>query len=239
VKKKNRGLSDSLSLIEIIGRAYPVACGRDLSFAPMAPVLDTSRFKALSLGISLNQNSIIDKSRRQQALMNKSRKSPAGKSGRKSAQLPKSKWVPVLVLVFVGAAALAYFLFFQRGPRSEQPTNAGKPPQNTDVTGLGLDPRKLIGRWTRPDGGYTIQIRDVDARGLADAGYFNPRPIHVSQAVVTRRDRGLELFIELQDAGYPGSTYTLLYDAQRDLLGGIYYQAALNQSFDVMFLRAK
>jgi hypothetical protein len=174
--------------------------------------------------------------------MSKSRKSPKGRSGRKSPQSPRSKLVPILVLAFLGAAAVAYLLFFQKGPGSEQPAKPVKavdPTEGKEMSGLGPEARRLIGRWTRPDGGYIIEIRNLDANGLADAGYFNPRPIHVSQAVVTRKDDALELFMELRDTGYPGSTYTLAYDAQRDLLAGIYYQAAMNQSFEVIFLRAK
>jgi len=150
--------------------------------------------------------------------------------------------LPVFVLVLLGAAALAYFLYFQKGSGSEQQAQSAKteiPAQGKDTPGLGPDARRLIGRWTRPDGGYIIEIRNIDASGRADAGYFNPRPIHVSQAVVSRKDNGLELFLELQDVGYPGSTYNLNYDAQRDLLAGIYFQAAMNQSFDVIFLKAK
>jgi hypothetical protein len=174
--------------------------------------------------------------------MSKSKKSLKSKSDRKSPQSPRSKFVPILVLAFLGAGAAAYFLFFQKGPGPEQPSqsvNAAKPPQTKDMPGLGTDARRLIGRWTRPDGGYIIEIRNLDANGLAEAGYFNPRPIHVSQAVVTRKNDALELFMELRDTGYPGSTYTLAYDAQRDLLAGIYYQAVMDQSFEVIFLRAK
>jgi hypothetical protein len=34
--------------------------------------------------------------------------------------------------------------------------------------------RALSGRWLRPDGGYILDIRDVDARGKIDAVYLNP-----------------------------------------------------------------
>lgn len=171
-----------------------------------------------------------------------SAKSPKGRSGRKSPQSPKSKWVVILFLAFLGAAAVAYSLFFQKGPGPEgpaQPDKATKPIQGEDMPGLGPDAGRLIGRWIRPDGGYTIEIRNIDPSGRADAGYFNPGPIHVSKAVVDRKNGALELFMELRDEGYPGSTYRLAYDAQRDLLAGIYYQAAMNQSFEVMFLRSK
>jgi hypothetical protein len=174
--------------------------------------------------------------------MSKSRNNPKSRSRRKQAQSPKSKWVVILVLAFLGAAAVAYSLFFQKEPGPEEPAQSAKTENSTqgkDTTALGPDAGRLIGRWSRPDGGYIIEIRSLDAKGLADAGYFNPRPIHVSKAVVARRNEALELFMELRDEGYPGSTYTLVYDAQRDMLAGIYYQAAMNQSFDVIFLRAK
>lgn len=97
----------------------------------------------------------------------------------------------------------------------------------------------LEGRWLRPDGGYIIQIRSVDAAGKMDAGYFNPRPINVSRAQVTKESGKTKVFVELNDVGYPGSTYTLTYDAKDDVLRGIYYQAAMKQSFDVYFTRMK
>ena len=174
--------------------------------------------------------------------MSKSRNNPKGRSGRKHPQSPRSRLVAIVVLAFLGAAAAAYFVFFSKGPGSEQPkqaVNAGKPVQTSDIPTLGPDANRLIGRWSRPDGGYMIEIRNLDAKGQADAGYFNPRPIQVSKAAVARKDNAVEFFMELRDEGYPGSTYTLVYDAQRDQLAGIYYQAAMNQSFEVIFLRAK
>jgi len=38
---------------------------------------------------------------------------------------------------------------------------------------------------------------------------------------------------------YPGSTYTLTYDPRRDQLEGVYFQAAMQQRFDVVFVRLK
>jgi hypothetical protein len=97
----------------------------------------------------------------------------------------------------------------------------------------------LEGRWLRPDGGYIIQIRSIDASGKMDAGYFNPRPINVSKAQATKESGKIKVFVELSDVGYPGSTYTLTYDPKEDVLRGIYYQAAMKQSFDVYFTRMK
>lgn len=97
----------------------------------------------------------------------------------------------------------------------------------------------LAGRWLRPDGGYIIQIRSVDAGGKMEAGYFNPRPINVSKAQATKESDKMKVFVELSDVGYPGSTYTLTYDPKDDVLRGVYYQAAAKQSFDVYFTRMK
>ena len=35
----------------------------------------------------------------------------------------------------------------------------------------------LPGRWVRPDGGYVINIKSVDASGKLDAAYANPNPL--------------------------------------------------------------
>jgi hypothetical protein len=57
------------------------------------------------------------------------------------------------------------------------------------------DLKKLVGRWLRPDGGYVIEIQDVRHNGGLDAGYFNPRPINVSQANASLKGDALEVFV--------------------------------------------
>jgi uncharacterized iron-regulated membrane protein len=96
---------------------------------------------------------------------------------------------------------------------------------------------KLKGRWLRPDGGYVIEIRSVSPGGRLDAGYFNPRSIHVATAQASQEGGTTKVFLELRDANYPGSNYTLTYDPGSDRLTGIYFQAAVGQSFDVTFSR--
>ena len=96
---------------------------------------------------------------------------------------------------------------------------------------------KLVGRWVRTDGGYVIDISRIDADGNMEAGYYNPGPINVSRAEATWTGSAPEVFIELQDQGYPGSTYTLTYDRLKDVLAGFYYQAVMQQDFDVVFVR--
>lgn len=97
----------------------------------------------------------------------------------------------------------------------------------------------LPGRWVRPDGGYVINIRTVDASGKLDAAYANPNPLPFARAGATREGNVIKLFFELRAGGYNGSTYTLAYDPAADVLKGVYYQAVAQQKFDVFFSRAK
>lgn len=103
-----------------------------------------------------------------------------------------------------------------------------------------LEPARLVGRWQRPDGGYVLEIRAAAADGKLDAGYFNPNPIHVSQATWARgADQGLAVFVELRDANYPGATYKLTYRPTDDALTGQYHQPAVGQTFEVEFARLR
>ena len=97
----------------------------------------------------------------------------------------------------------------------------------------------LKGRWVRRDGGYTIVIKSVDPSGTIDATYSNPKPIGVSKAEVSADAGALNVFLELRDQGYLGSTYTLTYDSKCDCLLGIYFHAVLQQKFGVIFQRVK
>ena len=98
---------------------------------------------------------------------------------------------------------------------------------------------KLAGKWQRPDGGYILDIKSVEPSGKLEAGYFNPNPINVSRAAAWREKGTSKLVIELRDANYPGCIYTLEHNPQSDQLFGQYFQAALQQTFEVVFSRAK
>lgn len=97
--------------------------------------------------------------------------------------------------------------------------------------------KKLFGRWLRADGGYVLELRAADRSGVLQAGYFNPKSINVSRAVWMQGGAGLQVAVELNDTGYPGATYVLSYDAAADRLAGTYTQPAMQQSFDVEFVR--
>lgn len=97
---------------------------------------------------------------------------------------------------------------------------------------------KLQGRWLRPDGGYILEIRTTHPEGRLDARYFNPQPIHVSQAQASREGDVVKIFVELRDVNYPGCTYHLTFHPNADRLTGQYFQAGLGQTYEVDFIRA-
>lgn len=112
------------------------------------------------------------------------------------------------------------------------PVNPAAAVSNSEV-------QKLQGRWQRPDGGYIMSINSIAESGAIDAAYFNPYPIHVGNAVVSRDGNVTKVFVELRDVNYPGSSYTLTYEPSTDRLQGIYYQAVEQQRFQVVFERMK
>jgi len=128
-------------------------------------------------------------------------------------------------------------------PASAQPVappaaQASKPPAK-NVAKAKTSFQQLKGRWQRTDGGYIIEIRSVEPGGKLNAAYFNPRPINVSIAEASQDSGTVRVFVELRDANYPGSTYHLSYDPATDRLDGTYFQAAIEQTFNVSFLRVK
>lgn len=98
--------------------------------------------------------------------------------------------------------------------------------------------QQLKGRWRRSDAAYVIDIKGVDGSGRIEASYFNPRSIHVARAEASQQGASLRVAIELRDEGYPGSTYDLTYDESSGVLRGKYYQAAIKETFDVVFVRS-
>jgi hypothetical protein len=128
-----------------------------------------------------------------------------------------------------------------RGKDSPALSNSPPPSQGTNVAGGSSTTRpefqKLAGKWVRPDGGYILQIRGVDNIGIMDAAYFNPDPIHVAKAAAFTEAGTTRVYVELRDVNYPGCTYTLTYDPNSDLLAGDYFQAAIQQHYEVEFIR--
>ena len=111
---------------------------------------------------------------------------------------------------------------------AEMPHSAGK-----------NDEQRLLGHWLRPDGGYVLELKEIGKDSTLKAAYFNPRPINVAKAVLSRKDGKFTIFIELRDINYPGSKYSLQYDPKTDRLIGTYFQAVQGETYDVEFVRAK
>ena len=144
-------------------------------------------------------------------------------------------WLPAaLILPVIGGIGLAFYL-----PGRSQ-TTVVKPPGAEAGEEIALSLRdKLVGRWLRPDGGYVLTIRGIETDGRVDASYDNPQPIHVAKAQTRSRGGEISLYVELRDRNYPGSYYTLNYDAGKDQFVGVYHHLGLNQEFDVNFVRLR
>ena len=183
---------------------------------------------------------------------------PPGKPAASSSPERKNSGAPYLVLAIVVLAGFGFWRWKTQtrsagvpslpatveeavatntmtAEASEETLTTSMPP----VKAITADPDylRLTGRWQRPDGGYVIDIKGVAEDGTLDAGYFNPRPIHVAKAQASRDGELTKVFVELRDVNYPGSTYTLQYNPQNDQLSGIYFQAVQQQNFEVVFVR--
>ncbi len=101
------------------------------------------------------------------------------------------------------------------------------------------DFKLLEGRWLRGDGGYVVEIRRAQRDGKLEVAYFNPSPIRVAKAEAKMQGGLMQVFVELRDEGYPGCTYNLAYDAGHDCLAGTYFQAAMGETFPVVFVRRR
>ncbi|MBM3878190.1 MAG: hypothetical protein FJ387_00460 [Verrucomicrobia bacterium] len=154
---------------------------------------------------------------------------------------PSGKAFLRVALALAVLVPIAAFVLLDSGPPTASPTRpeAASPPgsENAEVAKphLGF----LEGRWYRPDGGYVIELREDQAAGRWQAAYYNPQSINVSQVQVFKDGPATKVLIELQDVNYPGCKYDLTYIPQEDLLAGSYYQAALDQTYDVQFVRMK
>lgn len=168
------------------------------------------------------------------------KRSTTGES--KSPKRSKRSTYWVIIALVALAAAGAFLLYNQQSADKAKPTPASgqaQPSHSEKSLGSAENTRKLVGRWLRPDGGYVIEIGGVDPDGKLQAAYFNPRPINVSRAVVFQENQETKVFIELNDVGYPGATYALTYDGQKDTLTGLYYQPTAGQTFEVVFVRMR
>ncbi len=137
----------------------------------------------------------------------------------------------------VAGCALALAVLISGCGKPEGTAPAAKPDGAPAVVPAEFGPLK--GRWVRQDGDYMIEIKSVAADGKMEAGYFNPRPIHIGKAEAELRDGVVRVYVLLADRGYPGSNYKLKHDKESDTLQGSYHQAASGETFGVIFDRLK
>jgi len=171
---------------------------------------------------------------------------PASPSGRFLSNSRAARRVRIAVLCVIGAAGLSSCKRAEPAAKVETapPATAAAPTAaavttNAPAAALPEPVRKLLGRWLRSDGGYTLELKSAELSGVLQAGYFNPKSIHVSRAIWMQGATGFQVVVELNDVGYPGATYVLSYDPQTDQLAGKYNQPAMQQSFDIEFIRQK
>jgi hypothetical protein len=122
---------------------------------------------------------------------------------------------------------------------SPEPVSGSAPAATNAAPQIKPEFVKLLGKWVRPDGGYVLELKQVDAAGKFEAAYLNPDPINVERAQGVRDSEGTRLVVELRDENYPGCIYKLTYDEKNDQLFGTYYQAAMDQTYDIAFGRLK
>jgi hypothetical protein len=169
-----------------------------------------------------------------------------GKTSRKGkADRAKRKLTPVARIALLALVCAAVLIVFYHGGKGNDTHRSRPGPPGPDLSAAQTDAPaaapvfdQLVGRWRRPDGGYLLEIRGIDAAGRLNAGYFNPRPINVARADASRDGDTVRVLVELRDVGYPGATYSLVHDPRRNVLEGLYHQPALGQSFAVVFIPA-
>lgn len=158
----------------------------------------------------------------------------------RSVQRGVSRWAFVCLAILAFLSVGFWWINYEAGDNS--PATKPAALTNSSHTSAATSTpefQKLTGRWQRPDGGYVLGIKSIADSGAMDAGYFNPKSIRVAKAEASRDGDAMNVFVELRDVNYPGSTYTLTYDPASDQLKGAYYQAAEKQRFEVAFVRIK
>ncbi|MFM1943876.1 MAG: hypothetical protein RI897_2858 [Verrucomicrobiota bacterium] len=150
-----------------------------------------------------------------------------------------SRWLLLLAAAAIIALITLNFVSGSK-PQTTLPETQASATESTPEKPPAENPLdNLKGRWLRADGGYILEVKHTSPDGRVEAAYFNPRPIFVSRAEASEKDSGIQLLVELQDQGYPGCVYTLNYQPDSDSLIGTYFQAALRESFDVVFERTR
>jgi hypothetical protein len=97
----------------------------------------------------------------------------------------------------------------------------------------------IKGVWGRSDAADEINISEILNNGLLKATFYNPKMINIEKAVWTNSSDVLRIYILLREDKYPGSSFSLNYLPEKDLLLGVYFDALTNESHAVTFNRVK
>lgn len=139
------------------------------------------------------------------------------------------KPVWLLAIIFGVAAVVIVFLYYSNFEKSTV--------SQTKVEKIA--PENLVGSWLRPDGGYVLEIKNAREDGTLQVAYFNPKPINVAVSNWRWTGSNIEIYVEFHDVNYYGSNYKLEYYPAADQLIGNYFQATMEQNFQVVFVRNK
>jgi len=169
------------------------------------------------------------------------------------AKTRKSRWTSLLAIVV--AVAVIFFIsrkikddpveVVEPAPSADTASSSNViPPATADTSSSSIAPqdlekvlKQLVGKWQRTDGGYVIELKNPTPDGKINAGYYNPKPIHVGRSGWQYKAGKIIVSVELQDANYPGSLYTLQFFPRENVLAGTYFQAVEKVNYDVEFRR--
>jgi hypothetical protein len=97
---------------------------------------------------------------------------------------------------------------------------------------------KLIGKWLRNDGVYSLEIKSVNENGTLDIAYFNPNSIELGRTEWMMYKGKLHVLVELKGP-YILSNYQLVYDEETKRLVGTFFQAIEQETYSIYFEKAK
>ncbi|MFN8257068.1 MAG: hypothetical protein U0W24_15340 [Bacteroidales bacterium] len=146
----------------------------------------------------------------------------------------KYKFTALLLVVMA-----AFMLNCNQTQNKDKTTTNMDADSTTTKQKIPADKNQLVGNWVRTDSPYQIKITEALDDGNLNAGYYNPKSIHIGKAMWNNADGNLKVYVELRDENYPGSNYKLNYYPEQDALAGEYFQAVEGNTYNVVFTRVK
>lgn len=92
-------------------------------------------------------------------------------SGRKQPKTKRRLLWTLIGLPVAGAVTVAVYRRFAQEREDSRSTGPAVAQETSGVRSGSTVFDPLIGRWQRPDGGYVMEIRSIDASGTMDARY--------------------------------------------------------------------